>query len=349
MRFLARVIAVAAVAMVGFGHVPDATAQERGAQACGAGEWVEGDLGIAGLECNCTFSMTEEGERWWSFRAEPVIRGVRRNSPGEGVLKEGDVITAIDGMLITTREAGRRYANVEPGDEVELTIRRDGRIEKVKMVAGERCVRGPEPALDVVGPVEVVVVPVPNPVVGVRVDPIIVAPVHVDLALPRGTFGFGISCECVVRTVPSKSPEWEFVEPPEVYSVEPGSPADSAGLQRGDVLLEIDGVPLVSEEGGRRFGEVESGQTVSFTYRRGSETRSVSITAGPRYSLLVLDTPPVPGLEMVYVDHLRYAGTVGNVEIEVRGGSSVIVSVIEVGKELEIITSDSRIRVRIKN
>ena len=64
---------------------------------------------------------------------------------------------------------------------------------------------------------------------------------------------------------------------------------DAVVHQRGDVLLEIDGEPLVSEKGGQRFGSVEPGQQVRWTYRRGGETRTTTATAGQRP-----DMPPPP-------------------------------------------------------
>jgi C-terminal processing protease CtpA/Prc len=156
---------------------------------------------------------------------------------------------------------------------------------------------------------------------------------------PKGWFGFGISCNCEVRTGSAESPPvWVFRSPPEVYSVERGSPAGRVGLRRGDLLIEIDGVPLTSEEGGRRFGAVKAGQAVEFVYRRGGETGAVTIKAGERR---------VPGARRPEdVGRLRYVGTVGDVEVEVRGNSSVIITVIEPGREIEIVTRDARIRLR---
>jgi hypothetical protein len=45
-------------------------------------------------------------------------------------------------------------------------------------------------------------------------------------------------------------------------------------------------------------------------------------------------------------DQLRFAGTVGDVNVEVRGGSSVIATVIEEGHEIVIVTRDARITIK---
>jgi hypothetical protein len=188
----------------------------------------------------------------------------------------------------------------------------------------------------------------PRPEIDVRATP------RIGIrALPGGWFGFGISCNCALRRARGgESAVWEFNDPPEVYSVEAGSPADRAGLRRGDVLLEIDGIELTTDEGGRRFGAVEPGQEVRFTYRRGGETGSVTIGAVARQVLAVVEPEPPEAPELADVaealEKLRYAGILGDVDVEVRGGSSVIVRVIEEGREIEIITVDSRVRLRLR-
>ncbi len=348
---------------LGFGWLAvgpgSAAAQEETTATCAEGEFVVADYGFSGLECNCAFSVFEDGRRRWSFRSEPVVRGVKDGSPADGVIERGDVITAIDGLLITTREAGERFATVKPGEKVTFTIRRGDRVSKVPVVAQLSCERVTRRHDRVA--VEVVPRPAREPRPAQEPRPAREPRVAVDVAavpriaihiLPNGWFGFGINCNCVIRRGRSgESSVWEFNEPPEVYSVEPGSPADSVGLRRGDVLLEIDGVELTTDEGGRRFGAVEPGQEVQFTYRRGGVTQSVTITAGLRRAVPLPASPPADvaePLDVEVVDKLRYAGIVGDVDVEVRGGNTVIVRVIEEGKEVEIISADSRIRLRLR-
>lgn len=459
------------------------------AQACPEGQVARGDLGISGLECNCSFYVRENGERAWRFRSEPVILGVREGGPAAGKLREGDAINAIDGLLITTSEAGRRYGNLQPGDRVTLTVRRGERLAQIGLDVGRLCeslveagddwhvlleppdvVVAPEPEVAVMVEPELEVVEVEpvelEPAVAVEVEPaelvdaeplILVAP-HVDITMrpvfPGGWFGFGISCNCSVhRGESGRPPVWRFKEPPEVFSVEPGGPADRAGLRRGDLLMEIDGIPLTDDEGGRRFGAVSSGQTVTFKYRRGAATGEVTLTASQRAAppqpvpdaaiedvvrhmerqqreeravmehmlaqtdssrrahermvaeamarqmerqalteaqrqemLEILRSEQArvqaeqqrtraellerqvqeqerarreledqlqelaerfdPELEAHISDQLRFTGTVGDVDVEVRGGSSVIATVIEEGNEIVIVTRDARITIK---
>jgi hypothetical protein len=73
---------------------------------------------------------------------------------------------------------------------------------------------------------------------------------------------------------------WVFRSPPELYSVEADGPAWKAGLRRGDVITHIDGIEITKEEAGRRFGAVQPGENVRFTYRRGNDSQTVTVTAG---------------------------------------------------------------------
>jgi hypothetical protein len=72
---------------------------------------------------------------------------------------------------------------------------------------------------------------------------------------------------------------WEFSENPRIFSVDEGGPADRAGLRRGDILTHIDGVALVSDEGGKKLGQVRPGDEVEFVYRRGTTVGTAGLVA----------------------------------------------------------------------
>ncbi|NIW37821.1 MAG: hypothetical protein GWN32_15395, partial [Gemmatimonadetes bacterium] len=46
---------------------------------------------------------------------------------------------------------------------------------------------------------------------------------------------------------------WSFSTPPLINWVYEGGPAYEAGIRPGDLLLGVDGLNIVTEEGGRRF------------------------------------------------------------------------------------------------
>jgi len=355
------------------------------AAACPDGATPRGDIGIKGIECeNCTmYTISGGGVQRWVFSSEPRVNSVEGGSPAHGKIRPGDALVAIDGHLITTAEGGRRFANLVPGREVSVVVRRGSAERTVTVVPDSECPRpaaapssgvavAPRPEAAPVAAVGVprsptepaaVTAPVPEaaPVAGVAVSAV---PAPTYALLPSGWFGFGIRCTDCRWSVDEESgaSEWAFSEPPEISSIRDDSPAEAAGLRRGDVLLEIDGVPLVSEEGGRRFGSVEPGETVRWTYRRGGQTRTATATAGQRPDLApAVPLPPTPEtpstaysgqLARPYAiggtSKLRYSGLVGPTSVEVRGTGSVVVNIIEPGREIEIVTSDSRTRIRLE-
>jgi hypothetical protein len=144
----------------------------------------------------------------------------------------------------------------------------------------------------------------------------VLAPLPPTLSGTRAWFGFGLSCsDCKYYPVrheeiaaaeaqlQAKSPRrdadpddvralyrelesyrregsrWDFSENPRVFSVDDDGPADRAGLRRGDILTHIDGLALVSDEGGKRLGQVKSGDEAEFVYRRGTTIGTATLTA----------------------------------------------------------------------
>ena len=96
-----------------------------------------GYLGITQLRCDCTLRVDpDEKLRFFSFRSDPVIVSVERGGPADGVIQSGDVVTHIDGHSLRTIEGARRFATVQPAQQVELTIARSGRSSKVSLTAG---------------------------------------------------------------------------------------------------------------------------------------------------------------------------------------------------------------------
>ena len=64
-----------------------------------------GLLGISSFSCRCSQILDDDSGRWrWVFVSEPTVDGIAPDGPADGRLEEGDVIVAVDGMLITTQE-----------------------------------------------------------------------------------------------------------------------------------------------------------------------------------------------------------------------------------------------------
>jgi membrane-associated protease RseP (regulator of RpoE activity) len=356
------------------GIVPSiAATQSRG--SCQTGEIETASLGYAKLECNCVVGYIEgqPGRTLYEFRSEPKLWGIEDGGPADGKLKEGDVVTAIDGYLITTAEGGSRFGAVKPGESVALTVRRDGRELDVTITPAAQCKAvtdlvpapvadmSPEPARawSIKTAPRAVVYVRPDTVM-VSADPISVRstapaepgaprvilppPVPDYTILPRGWLGFSVSCsDCkVIKVKDEESVRWEFSGYPEITRVEPGSPAHEAGIRAGDVLTHIDSHELTEVEGGRLFGAVQPGDSVAFRYVRGGEERSVTLVAGERQ--VALDEPLMPPpKQSPQPDVMRFSGVFGEAFIEVTGGPIVV---NRSGGELVISSKDITVRIK---
>jgi hypothetical protein len=375
-------------------------------QSCESGV-IEGTLGISGLDCvgECSVTLTSDGsEDRWVFSTEPRIFRVEAGGPSDGIFEAGDFLVALDGVLITTRGGGRRYANLEPGEIVNARYRRDGAVREAGIRVGSRCrPNPPEPAV-VTG--RVVPPPPPprpdrtEPVRGIATAPRVrVAPHAVpavppfeeavsgyysNLSLldtrPTGRLGIGFSCEqCGTDTNEDTGESiWFFSGPLEVTQVNSGGPAEEAGIRMGDLIKAVDGHEITSEQGGVAFSRLTPGEAVRVTLirRNGREEivdlipmeptraivsrraappprpdqpRAVGVVTGvavpqvPDRTEYPEPTAPMSGPEDL---PLSYSGTVGGVEVVVRGGP-VSVSELQGARTLFISADGIWIRIRV--
>ncbi len=95
-----------------------------------------GYLGILQLKCDCTLRV-DPGERFrfFVFRSDPVVVSIEAGSPAGDLLRNGDQLVRIDGAALRSAEGARKFASVEPGQKVNLTILRDGRTSTVSLTA----------------------------------------------------------------------------------------------------------------------------------------------------------------------------------------------------------------------
>ncbi|HEX8694355.1 MAG TPA: PDZ domain-containing protein [Longimicrobium sp.] len=356
MRTGARIILLAVLVAL-----PGSAWAQRGQCAKDKGRMVP-DLGYGTISCShCHMSFDDNGPVSFEFNSEPRIGDI--TDVGEGRLREGDVLVAVDGQLITTAEGGRRLAAVRRGETVRLSVRREGRVHDVTVRAGERCMDHPRaprpprtppspripdppavpraPRTPMPGQPHIPQPPQPPQPAQAPLPPLPPSPPDI---LPTGWFGFGISCDDCGwrRTRRGDTGAFFFSDAPEVVSVERGSPAERAGIRRGDRLTHVDGVALTTQEGARRFRAIRPGQAVTWTYRRGSRSYAARATAARRPDAPVAAAPGAP---RAAGQRLRYSGVVGGSEVEVRG-APVNVTRDERTGELVIRSRDLTVRVK---
>jgi membrane-associated protease RseP (regulator of RpoE activity) len=283
-----------------------------------------GSLGISGLDCvgECSVTLAKDGrEENWVFSTEPRIFGIEAGGPSDGILKAGDRIVAIDGLLITSREGGRRYAELEPGETVTVRYRREGTVGEARIRVGSRCAVPPAPTLSAG---RVVPPPPPRPVgeapVGiataprVRVLPVPDVPEVPTVAAstgilsrgafldptPRGRLGIGLQCEHCGTQADEETGQsvWFFSGPIEVTQVNAGGPAEKAGIQMGDLITAIDGFDIATEAGGLAFSNLMPGEAVRVTVvRRNGRKEDVTVVPAEAEAGLLrgrLAPPPEP-------------------------------------------------------
>jgi hypothetical protein len=97
--------------------------------------------GYLGFGIKCGPCGIRDGVRFFDENP-PVVTNVVASGPAdEAGLEPDDVILAIDGLDITSEEGGERFSKIEPGDRVELTIRRGDERRSMTLEAGERVAR----------------------------------------------------------------------------------------------------------------------------------------------------------------------------------------------------------------
>ncbi|HSM15849.1 MAG TPA: PDZ domain-containing protein [Gemmatimonadales bacterium] len=332
-----------------------AAAQQGVAQACPAGTARIGTLGYAELECsNCTLYQPEDdplGHRW-EFSSEPTIGGIKADGPAAGKLREGDVVAAIDGHLITTREGGRRFSQLQIGTPVTLTVRRGERTIDVSVTPAAKCerlrtalraprvdraprpVREPRP---------------PRPTAAPRPRRTVEVPAPPPPPEPRARLGFSIRCSNCTIDRTDEAVVWSFREPPTVQRVERDGPAYAAGIRSGDILTHINAVPLTTEEGGRLFGAVEAGDTVSLRLVRNGMERDVGVVPESKMVLArrLLEAARVRGVApeptpLVDVAEPRFSGNIGDAFVQVTGGP---ITVTRTEEEIVIRSQDITVRI----
>lgn len=130
-----------------------------------------------------------------------------------------------------------------------------------------------------------------------------------------------------------------FVTPPEVFSVDEDSPAERAGLRRGDVIVAVGDVDITTRQGSERLAKLEPGRAENLTVLREGRLVSAPLVPEKRRGAARLGQP---------VYRLRYAGEVGGVEVQVHGLDDAKVGVEERSGQITIETEEATITVRLQ-
>ena len=185
--------------------------------------------GYMGIGIN---DVTPENSKFFDLKKAEgaLVTQVEPDSPGaKAGLKTGDVITQLDGQPVN--DAGELQVIVgqkQPGTKIELGVIRGG---------------------------QEVTVPVTLEAMGSK---------NGDEESANNAHGkprWGIGLEDLTPDVRDQLQAPKNVNGAIVDNVQPGSPADNAGLQRGDIILEVNRHPVQSaSDAVRELGKVANGQ-----------------------------------------------------------------------------------------
>ncbi len=173
-----------------------------------------------------------------------TISNVRSGGPADQAgMKVGDTVTAIDGKTIRTGdELVDEISSRKPGVKAEISFLRNGQHQRATLTLADRARLFRE-----------------------RVGDDDDAPEEVQPAEAR----LGLSVRTLTQDVTARAetPDGKGVL---VTEVRPGSFAEDVGVERGDVILEINRQPMNSEDDFRRIqSTLSSGKDVVFLVRQG--------------------------------------------------------------------------------
>ena len=175
--------------------------------------------------------VTPENSRFFDLKKAEgaVVTQVEPNSPGaKAGLKTGDVIVQLDGHAVS--DAGQLQVEVgqkQPGTTIKLGVIRAGNEMNMPVTLGSFGHNGE------------------------------VESANADHQKPR----WGLGLADLTPDIRSERQVPQDIHGAIVGNVQPGSPADNAGLQRGDVIVEVDRHAVQSaSDAAQQLGKIAKGQ-----------------------------------------------------------------------------------------
>jgi serine protease Do len=191
--------------------------------------------------------IDESMAKAWSLKSKDgaLVGDVTPNGPADKAgIKRGDIITNFNGKKIeNSAQLRQMVAQADPGTTAKINLLRDGRAMPVTVVLGER----------------------PKNLAG-RDDE--------EESAPEEKTGekLGLSIQTLTPEI-AQQLSYRNEQGVLVSSVTAGSPADEAGLRRGDLIKEVNRTEVSTvQEFKRLVSRLQSGDSLALLVRRGQNT-----------------------------------------------------------------------------
>ena len=285
----------------------------------------------------------EDGGGLFVFADPPEVVKVHADGPADGILRPGDLIVAVDGKTVASREASRWLQHPRRGHTYTLTIERDDLRREVAITAGQPGKRrSDESTVEVTehrndGTSCVTSYTMDETGAVTRMSQRASSD---GGARANAWFGLGLEGDVMYVKHSDDGQTYAYFDgSPEVYNVDPDSPAGRAGIRRGDLLVKVNGKRLDEDAGGRVWTVAKPGDALELSLVREGQTYTVRLVGeAPPIVTVMRDGKPIRLIDEKLAagdGHLRFAGVLDNVDIEVRGLSDV-----------QVTTTDEQVMIR---
>ncbi len=170
----------------------------------------------------------------------------------------------------------------------------------------------------------------------------------------RAELGLVFACSyCDVSTSGGRR-VMQFSSSPVILSVVEDGPAALAGLQPGDTLTHVNGLPLASREGGETLADLRAGVTLTLSAQRAGRTLRFTVTPATASAVDPSGFQALAralgrldeALSATDTTQTLFSGTLAGVDVRVSGRDRVTVTVADGDCFLNIVAGRTRITLR---